>query len=313
MIIRLLRKHNLFFVLIILILTFGILNPSFLKLGNLFNILSQNSIIGVVSLGMTLVIIIGGIDLSVGSIVAFCSIIFGSLAISGVGIMGSSLLTVFAGSFIGFINGYTIEKGNIPAFIVTLGMMSITRGLALLVSGSKAIPLGSVNINQLTTTTFFGVNLPTIIFLGLAFFLWLFLNKTYPGKYLFAIGGNRKAAHFNGINVFKYSIFVYLIAGLFSAIASIILVGSLNSAQPQSGTLYELTAIAAVVIGGASLSGGKGSISGTFLGVLILGVIQNGLSILNVPSYYQYILIGSIIIFSVVFNNRPELKHHEKH
>lgn len=306
------RKYILLIVLIALIFTFGILSPSFLKLSNLLNILSQNSIIGVVSLGMTLVIITGGIDLSVGSIVAFCSVIFASIVVEGFGLIGACTITLISGSLIGFFNGYTIEKGKIPAFIVTLGMMSIARGLALMVSGSRSISLGSINFNSIVNTTFLGIKLSSLVFIGLTFVLWLFLNKTYPGKYLFAIGGNRKAAQFNGINVFNYSVFVYVIGGLFSAIAAILLVGSLNSAQPQAGILYELTAIAAVVIGGANLSGGKGSIMGTFLGVLILGVINNGLSILNVPSYYQYILVGSIVILSVSINNNTKFKSYEK-
>jgi len=310
---RALRKYSLLIVLIALMVTIGTLSPSFFKIGNLLNIVSQNSIIGVVSLGMTLVIIIGGIDLSVGSIVALCSIIFASFAVGGFGLFPSSLITLIAGSLIGFLNGFTIEKGKIPAFIVTLGMMSITRGLALMVSGSRSIALGSIDFNSIVNYSILGVKLSSLVFIALTLLLWLLLDKTYPGKYLFAIGGNRKAARFNGIRVIKYSVFVYVVGGLFSAIAAILLVGSLNSAQPQAGILYELTAIAAVVIGGASLAGGKGSIIGTFLGVLILGVINNGLSILNVPAYYQYILVGTIVILSVLINNNAKLKSHEKH
>ncbi len=297
------RKYNLLVVLVVLILVFGLLNSAFFKGSNLLNILSQNSIIGIVSLGMTLVIIIGGIDLSVGSIVALCSILFASFIVSGLGILPSIIIALIAGSFIGLLNGITIEKGNIPSFIVTLGMMSIARGLALMFSQSKSVSLGVVDFNSIVNASFLGINLSSFVFLILTVVLWFGLNRTYPGKYLFAIGGNRKAAHFNGINVKKYSIIVYALCGLFSGIAAILLVGSLNAAQPQSGVLYELTAIAAVVIGGANLSGGKGSIIGTFMGVLILGVINNGLSIMNVPSYYQYILIGLIIVLSVSINN----------
>lgn len=297
------KKYNLIIVLLLLIVVFGLLNPAFLKGGNLINILSQNSIIGIVSLGMTLVIIIGGIDLSVGSIVALCSILFASFVVGGIGLVPSVAIALIAGALIGFFNGIVVEKGNIPSFIVTLGMMSIARGLALMFSQSKSISLGSVDFNSIVNASFLGVNVSSLIFILLTVLLWIGLNKTYPGKYLFAIGGNRKAAHFNGINVYKYSVIVYTICGLFSGIAAILLVGSLNSAQPQSGILYELTAIAAVVIGGANLSGGKGSIIGTFLGVLILGIINNGLSIMNVPSYFQYIIIGLIIVLSVSINN----------
>lgn len=306
------KKYNLIIVLVALVAVFGAMNPSFLKVSNLINVLSQNSIIGVVSLGMTLVIIIGGIDLSVGSIVAVCSILFASFIVSGVGIFPAILIAILVGAILGFLNGATVEKGNIPSFIVTLGMMSIARGLALLFSQSKSIPLGNVDLNSIVNASFLGINLSSLVFVILTILLWFGLNKTYPGKYLFAIGGNRKAAYFNGISVKKYSIIVYTLCGLFSGIAAILLVGSLNAAQPQSGVLYELTAIAAVVIGGADLSGGKGSILGTFMGVLILGVINNGLSIMNVPSYYQYILIGVIIVLSVSINNNFKIKKNEK-
>ncbi len=307
-----LKKYNLFIVLLLLILVFGILNPSFLKPSNLLNVLSQNSIIGIVSLGMTLVIIIGGIDLSVGSIVALCSILFASSVVAGFGLLPSIFIALLAGIFIGFFNGLTVEKGNIPSFIVTLGMMSIARGLALMFSQSRSISLGNVDFNSIVNASIFGINVSSVVFILLTIILWIALNKTYPGKYLFAIGGNKKAARFNGIDVNKYAVVVYTICGLFSAIAAVLLVGSLNAAQPQSGVLYELTAIAAVVIGGANLSGGKGSIMGTFMGVLILGVINNGLSIMNVPSYYQYILIGLIIVLSVSINNNFKIMKNEK-
>ncbi|PID93419.1 MAG: ribose ABC transporter permease [Bacteroidetes bacterium] len=307
------KKYNLLIVLILLIMVFGLLNPAFLKIDNLLNILSQNSIIGIVSLGMTLIIIIGGIDLSVGSIVALCSILFALSIVSGLGMLISIIVALLTGALIGLLNGITIEKGKIPPFIVTLGMMSIARGLALMLSQSKSISLGSINFNSIINSSFLGINVSSFIFILLAILLWIGLNKTYPGKYLFAIGGNRKASYFNGIKVVNYSIIIYTVCGALSAVAAVLLVGSLNAAQPQSGVLYELTAIAAVVIGGADLSGGKGSITGTFVGVLILGVINNGLSIMNVPSYYQYILIGIIIIISVSINNNFKILKNEKH
>ncbi len=291
---------------------FGMIDPTFFKISNLLNILSQNSIIGIVSLGMTLVIIIGGIDLSVGSIVAISSVILASLLTMGYSIFLSIILCLLIGGITGLLNGLLIDRGKIPAFIVTLGIMSVARGGALLFSGSKSISIGNSNLNSIINKTIFGVNTMTLVFILLTIILWLFLKKTYSGKYLYAIGGNKKAAHFNGINVSRHTLLTYTICGIFCSIAGILLVGSLNSAQPQSGFLYELTAIAAVVIGGASLSGGKGSILGTFTGVLILGVINNGLSILNVPSYYQYILIGIIIILSVLIDKNFNHLKYEK-
>ena len=287
-----------------LIAVFGIINPVFLKTSNLLNILSQNSIIGIVSLGMTLVIIIGGIDLSVGSLVAFTSMLFAILVSNGVPLFVAILISIISGICFGFINGVLIIKGKIPAFIATLGMMSAARGLTLLLSGSKSVSLGNSSVNSIVNFSIGGIAVSSFVFIALTIILFLFLKKTYWGKYLYAIGGNEKAAFFNGIDISKFTILAYSIGGLMCGFASILLVGSLNSAQPQAGQLYELTAIAAVVIGGASLSGGKGSILGTFVGVLILGVIQNGLSILNVPSYYQYILVGIIIIISVLVDKK---------
>lgn len=294
--------------LISLIVIFGSLNPAFLQFSNLLNILIQNSIIGIVSLGMTLVIIAGGIDLSVGSIVAFCGILFAILLTSGMPLGLAILICLVSGSFLGFINGILITKGKIPAFIVTLGLMSAVRGGALLLSSSKSISISESSLNGIVNYTVFGVTIASIVFIILTVLMWGFLNKTYWGKYIYAIGGNEKAAAFNGINTSKFILLTYLIIGLMCSFASILLVGTLNSAQPQAGQLYELTAIAAVVIGGASLTGGKGSVIGTFIGVLILGVIQNGLSILNVPSYYQYILVGIIIIVSVLVDKKVNLK-----
>ncbi len=301
---EIIKKYNLIIMLTILMVVFGIINPAFLKTSNLLNILSQNSIIGIVSLGMTLVIIIGGIDLSVGSVVAFTGLLFALLVSQGVPISISIALSIITGSGFGLINGFLVTKGKIPAFIATLGMMSAARGGALLISDSMSISIANSSFNSIINYSIMGIAVPSIVFIVLTIVLLMFLSNTYWGKYLYAIGGNKKAAAFNGINVPRFTLLAYIIGGLMCGVASILLVGSLNSAQPQAGQLYELTAIAAVVIGGASLSGGKGSIIGTFIGVLILGVIQNGLSILNVPSYYQYILIGTIIIISVLVDKK---------
>lgn len=309
---KLLKKYNLILILAVLVLIFGILNPAFLKLSNLLNILSQNSIIGIVSLGMTLVIIIGGIDLSVGSTVAVTGILLALLISIGQPLVVAIIICLIFGALIGYINGILVVKARIPAFIVTLGIMSVARGGALLFSNSKSISISSSILNEIVISKIAGISVSTIIFVLLAVILWLFTTKTFWGKYLYAIGGNKKAAKFNGINISRFTLLAYLTCGLLCALAAILLVGSLNSAQPQAGQLYELTAIATVVIGGASLSGGKGSVTGTFLGVLILGVIENGLSINNVPEYYQYILIGIIIITSVLIDKNFNIRPYEK-
>jgi len=304
---KLLKIYSLPLLLLLIVLVFGMLNPLFLTPSNLINILDQNSIIGIVSMGMTLVIIIGGIDLSVGSIFALCGIFFASLLTNEVSITLAIIATLLLGIALGFINGYLIRRWNIPAFIVTLGVMSTARGGALLLSSSKSISIASTGYGNIMNYEILGISTPIIVFIVISLLLGFLLENTFWGKFAYAIGGNEKAAAFNGINVDKLSILAYVVCGLTCAVASLLLVGKLNSAQPQAGQLYELSAIAAVVIGGASLAGGEGSIKGTFIGVLILGVIQNGFSILNVPSYFQYILVGIIIIASVLIDKKLNL------
>ena len=294
------KKHSLIIALLLLLCIFGVINPVFLSIGNLLNLVDQISIIGIISLGMTIVIIIAGIDLSVGSIVAFSSIVLAQI-----------LFSILAGAVIGLINGALISYGKIPAFIATLGFMSIARGAALYITGGKSLSNLPSSLSEIISYEIIGVRLPIIIFISLALIFHFFLKYTYHGKYLYAIGGNQRAAWLSGINIKKYIVFSYIICAITAAIASILLVGKLNSAQPQAGFMYELNSIAAVVIGGASLSGGKGSIIGTMLGVLIIGTLQNGFSILNIPSYFQQILIGAIIILSVLLDSKSKNQAYE--
>jgi ribose transport system permease protein len=249
---------------------------------------------------MTFVILSGGIDLSVGSIVAFCGIILAQMLINGMPIFLSVLICVFAGGIIGLVNGSLTSYVKIPAFIVTLGSMSVFRGIALLIPDGRSISMLPVTFSNLATINILSIPLPVYLFAIILALLYLFQNKTYWGHYIYAIGGNEKAAWLSGIDIKKYKTIVYIISGVMCAFSSIILVSRLGSAQPQAGIGYELDAIAAVVLGGASFSGGKGSIIGTLLGILIIGVLQNGMSILDVPSFIQQILIGAIIIVAVI-------------
>jgi ribose/xylose/arabinose/galactoside ABC-type transport system permease subunit len=297
-------RYGLLIVVTLLVVLFGVLSPVFLSGTNLLNILDQVTITGVISFGMTLVILIGGIDLSVGSIVAFTGIILAQSLLGGLPLFVSVLLCFVAGAGLGAINGFFIAYSRVPAFITTLGLMSIARGAALYLTDGRALsglPDGlSVMVNHLTL----GVPVSVCLLLFLYLLFWLFLKYTYWGKFLYAIGGSERAAWLSGIKVRPYKLLVYSISGLVSAVSAILLVGKLNSAQPQAGNLYELNTIAAVVIGGASLAGGKGEIRNTFLGVLILGILQNGLSLLNVSSYYQQILVGMIVIFAVLADSK---------
>ncbi len=307
-----LNKYSLVIVFGFLIILFGVLNPVFISLSNLLNVIDQISIIGIIALGMTVVILIGGIDLSVGPLVAFSGLVLAISLLADFGLPLSILFCLATGLGLGVINGFFISYCNVPAFIATLGLMSIARGASLYITDGRAVSNLPLNLTNLVSFDLFGISFSTILFLVLTLLFWFWMKFTYWGKYLYAIGGNEKAAWLSGIRTKRYKMLVYALCGLACAFGSLILVGKLNSAQPQAGNMYELNAIAAVVIGGASLSGGKGSISGTFLGVLILGVLQNGFSILNISPYYQQMLLGIIIIFAVLDKRQIKLKYHEQ-
>lgn len=294
------KKYSLVTVVVMLSILFGSINPVFLSFSNLINIIDQIAIIGIISLGMTIVILLGGIDLSVGSIVAVTGIVLAKCLTGNFSLTLSISVCLIAGIALGIINGLFISYGKVPAFVATLGVMSGARGLALFLTDSRAVSGIPAGFSSLIVRSVYGITLPIIAFFVLSIVFWLFLKYTYWGKYIYAIGGNERAAWLSGIKVRKYKLLVYAISGLSSAVACIMLVGKLNSAQPQAGAMYELNAIAAVVIGGSSLSGGKGNIWNTVMGVLILGVLQNGFSILDVPYYYQQMLVGLIIIFAVL-------------
>jgi ribose transport system permease protein len=277
------------------------INPVFLSTENMINILVQATITSIIAFGMTLVIITGGIDLSVGSIVAFTGVILGLVLEKGYSIFLAVIICLISGIIIGFINGALITKWKVPPFIATLGMMSVARGAALTLTQGRSISGFSDSFLSIADKSFF-LPIPVGIMIIVFLFTYIFTKYTYWGHYLYAIGGNKRAAWLAGIRIKFYTIVAYSFCGLFSAIGAIILTSRLNSAQPIAGNFYELDTIAAVVIGGASLNGGTGTIIGTFIGALTLTVLKNGMSILNVSSYIQQIIIGSIIIIAVLID-----------
>lgn len=248
---------------------------------------------------MTFVILTGGIDLSIGSIVAFVAVVLGTFLHSNVGIFLSVLFALIAGAFAGLVNGLIVAKGKVPAFITTLGMMSVARGVALIITNGQTIHMFPRSFRVLGTGYIGPVPVPAIIAISIVILAHLVLSYTRFGRYVYAIGGNREAVHLSGINVDLVEILVYVISGLTCALGAIILVGRLNSAQPIAGYGYELNAIAAAIIGGTSLSGGEGNVFGTLIGALLMGVLQNGLTLLNVSSYTQQLVIGSVIVAAV--------------
>jgi ribose transport system permease protein len=288
--------------LVILCVVMTILSPYFLTFNNLFNVGTQIAVIAILALGQTFVIVSGGIDLSVGSVLGLAGIVFGwATAVANLPLPLALALGVGAGASAGLINGLLITLGNLPPFIATLAMLSAARGLALVISGG--IPLNPIPgpILSLGSGDLFGfVPLPVILMLVMWAITVGILRSTYAGRAMYAIGGNEEASRLSGINVSRQKLLIYTLSGLFAGIAGILLTARLASAQPQAGFTFELDAIAAVVIGGASLSGGVGSASGTLIGALILGVLRNGLNLLNVSAFWQQVVIGAVIALAVM-------------
>jgi ribose transport system permease protein len=286
--------------LIALCAVWSILTPVFLTANNINNVIAQSCINGCVAIGMTLVIITGGIDLSVGSIVALSGVVLAKSLHGGLPIPVCMIIGLTVGVVCGLVNGFFITFGKLPPFIATLGIMSIARGLALLITDGRQISSFD------SAFRFFGngrpLGIPTQTIITVCFFILFYVisKTTRLGRYCYAMGGNEEAARLSGINITFNKTIYYAISGFMSAVAAIILTARLNSAQPIAGESYEMDAIAAAVIGGASLSGGEGNILLTLVGALIIGILRNGLTILNVSAYIQRVVIGSVIILAVL-------------
>jgi ribose transport system permease protein len=294
--------------LILLVVFFSIASSNFFHFSNLVGILLSTAVIGVLALGSTFVIVSGGIDLSVGTVMTLCSVMTGVFITMwglplGIGIIGG-LLT---GALCGFISGILIARLGIPPFIATLAMMMIAKGLALVISGTKPVYFTSTpEFMQISQGSLLGKLIPgfdipnaVLIFFLAAAVGSVLLSRTIVGRYNFAIGSNEEATRLSGVNVRNWKIAIYTITGVFTGIAGILMASRLNSAQPSLGMGYELEAIAAVVIGGTSLSGGKGTIIGTVIGALIMSVLTNGLRILSVPQEWQTVVVGFVILLAV--------------
>ncbi len=279
-------------------------SPYFMNSGNLLNVLDQITVPGILSLGMTFVIITGGIDLSVGSTLAFSMMIMGWLSRNmGVPFGLALVLALVTGALCGAISGWLIAYAKVPPFIGTLALMSSTRGLAnILTDGQQIVGYSDqfTNIATVRYANFFSITM--FIFVVLCFLAWFFLKYRQEGHYLYAIGGNSEVARLAGINVRVTLLLVYIFSGLMAGVASIVLAAKLDSSQPSAGLGYELDTIAAVVIGGTSLSGGRGNIAGTVIGVLIIGVLRNTLNLLGISPFFQQIIIGIVIAVAVLID-----------
>jgi len=295
-------------VLLILIVTMSFLSDRFLTWSNIITVLRQTSINAVIATGMTFAILIGGIDLSVGSVLAITGAIAASLVASGMNIVLVIVLTLLIGLAIGLVNGLLISKGRLQPFIATLGTMTLLRGLTLVYTQGRPVSIfgsdASAVFSKIGTGYFLGVPIPVYIMLVVFFISWYILNHLKIGRYTYALGSNEEATMYSGIKTDNIKLFVYAAAGLLAALAGIIVTARLGSAQPTAGSGYELDAIAAVVIGGTSMAGGIGTIFGTAIGAIIIGILDNALNMLQVSSYYQDVAKGVVILIAVLLDRK---------
>jgi len=308
-----LSKFQSTIALIVLCIALSLLSDKFLTVDNGWNVLRQISVNICISVGMTLVILTAGIDLSVGSVLAFSGAVAAGLLKSGLSFPGSDLFIGFTllgtllagiitGALLGFFNGWVITKFKVPPFVATLAMLTVARGFTML--WTKGYPISSLGTDFALIGTGWFLGIPILVWIAVVVVLTTIVisNKTALGRYIYAIGGNENAAILSGINSNKVKIIVYTLAGVLAAIGGIMVTSRLDSAQPNAGMSYELDAIAAVVIGGTSLSGGRGTIIGTVLGAIIIGVLNNGLVLLDVSPFWQQVVKGLVILLAVMID-----------
>ena len=309
----LLNRFRSLLALALMVLVLSLLTDRFLTPDNGWNILRQISVNLCLSIGMTLVILSGGIDLSVGAILALAGAVAAGLLKNGLGIPGTDTLLQFTtsgaiiagilvGGAAGWVNGFTITRFKLPPFVATLGMFSIARGLTMLWTGGFPITGLGTGFGFLGTGAFLGMPMPVWIMLALVAVFVVVTKRTPFGRHLYAVGGNERAARLTGLNVAGVKTAVYALAGALAGVAGLIVTARLDSAQPNAGLGYELDSIAAVVIGGTSLAGGRGSVTGTVLGCLIIGVLNNGLFLLNVSPFWQQVIKGLVILLAVALD-----------
>ncbi len=292
-------------VILIVVVSF---KPELFTVDNILNILRQTSVNAIIAVGMTLVILTAGIDLSVGSVLALCGAFAASLIAMEVPVLIAVPTALLAGAALGAISGIIIAKGKVQAFIATLVTMTLLRGVTMVYTDGRPISTGFTDTADAFAWfgTGYALGIPVPVWLMVVVFAaaWYLLNHTRFGRYVYALGGNESATRLSGINVDRVKIGVYAICGMLAALAGIIVTSRLSSAQPTAGMGYELDAIAAVVLGGTSLMGGKGRIMGTLIGALIIGFLNNALNLLDVSSYYQMIAKAVVILLAVLVDNK---------
>lgn len=297
------RKYGIGFVMFGMILLLAIVSPTFRTSGNVISILLQVSINGLLALGMVFVITAGGIDLSVGSMLALSSVIIGVVLNMTGNILLACVLAVAANTFFGFINGVLVAKFNMIPFVVTLATQLVIRGVAYIISGGYSQSLANAEFKMIGSGKVFGIiPYPVIILVIMTILAYILLHWTKFGRYIYSVGGNINAATASGVNVFWTRIFSFIISGFCAGIAGIIMTSRISAAQPNIGIGYETDAIAASVIGGTSFAGGVATIPGTFMGIIIIGLIYNGMNLIGINSYWQTITKGLLIIGAVMLD-----------
>jgi ribose transport system permease protein len=305
--IKVLKQYGgIFLSLIVLCVIFSIMNPRFMSLANFLNVLQQVAVIAIAAFGMTWVILLGEIDLSIGSIIALAGMAAAQCFAFGLGFLPTIVLTLIVGAILGLANGVLTAKFLLPSFIVTVATMGIYRGLVSLPTNGAPAMITDPTWTAIGTQSFVGI--PIVIWFVAVLFLFnhILLSKTTFGRRAYLTGGNREAALYSGIKVDRLKIIIFMISGVMAAIAGVLLSSRLFSAQTNAGMSYELDAIAAAVLGGTSLSGGVGTMIGTLIGALIIGVLNNGMNMLSVPYFYQLIVKGLVILIAVWLDVRAK-------
>lgn len=301
-------KYGIFFVFVALCIFFGLMSPVFFSAENVFNILRQVAVVGIVAVGMTFVLLTGGIDLSIGSVIGVASVFTAELMLIGVPPFLAAVTTLAICALAGFVNGVFINELGISPFIATLGTMTSLRGLAFLISGGLPVFGFPSTFAKLGQGYLWIVPIPVVIMAATFVAGAIVLNSTVFGRYVYGVGGNEEAARLSGISVKSIKYLVYTISGFLSGLAGIVLLSRINSGQPKAGQGYEMDVITAVVLGGVSMNGGEGKISFVVVGVLIMGVLTNGMILMNINEYVQQVVKGLVLVAAVGFDKLSQQK-----
>ncbi len=298
------REALLLGVVLALCVVWTMLNPNFIKLNNVINILRQSSFTAIAAVGMTMILLIGEIDLSAGSVVCISGLLGAMVCRATNSVALSVLAALMVGSLTGLVNGTLCAKGKLPGFIATLASMTVLRGLAYIITGGNSVIWANSAFTKIGTGYVWIVPIPVIIMIFVLVFGVYLTTEMKFGRYIYAVGGNPEASRWSGIEVDKVKIIVYMLMGILTSIAGLIITARLGSGQPSAGTNFEMDCITAAVVGGTSLSGGKGKMIGTIFGVLLLTVLTNGMTLVGINTYWQQVLKGIIIVVSVLVDTK---------